>query len=59
MGSFVVALALAAPVYFGFKHLVITYRRTIGARIEKLRIYKVLKQSRFIQLYMRIRNLGE
>ena len=59
MGSFVVALLLAAPIYFGFKHLVIAYRKTIGARIEKMHIYKALKQSGIVQLYMRIRNLGE
>lgn len=57
MGSFVVALVLAVPIYFGFKHLVIAYRKNIGARIEKTGIYRALKKSSIVQLYMRIRDL--
>lgn len=57
MGSFVVALVLAAPIYFGFKHLVIAYRKNIGARIEKTGVYRALKKSSIVQLYMRIRDL--
>jgi uncharacterized protein (TIGR03546 family) len=58
MGSLVTSLVLALPVYFGFKRLVIAYRRTIGARVEKLKIYQWLKKSGLVRLYLRIRDMG-
>ena len=58
MGSFVSALILYAPIYFGMKKFVIAYRTTIGARIEKLKIYQVISKSWLVQTYQRIRNLG-
>ncbi len=58
LGSFVTALILAVPVYFGFKHLVIAYRKSIGARVEKLKIYQVIKKSSLVRLYVKIRDLG-
>jgi len=58
MGSFVCALVLAIPIYFGFKHLVITYRKTLGARVEKTKIYQAIRHSNLIQWYMKLRNLG-
>lgn len=59
MGSFVAALVLAVPIYFGFKHLVIAYRTHLGAKIEKTQLYRAIRKSGIVQLYMRIRNLGE
>jgi uncharacterized protein (TIGR03546 family) len=58
MGSFVSALILYVPIYFGMKKFVIAYRTTIGARIEKLKIYQVISKSWLVQTYQRIRNLG-
>jgi uncharacterized protein (TIGR03546 family) len=58
MGSFVAALILALPIYFGFKHLVIAYRKRIGSRVEKWKIYQIVKQSGPVRLYLKIRDLG-
>ena len=58
MGSLVTALLLAVPVYFSFKHLVIAYRKNLGARVEQLRIYQLLKKSKLVRLYTQIRDLG-
>lgn len=58
MGSFFTALVLAVPVYFGFKHLVIAYRKSLGARVEKLKIFQILKQSKLVRIYTQIRDLG-
>jgi uncharacterized protein (TIGR03546 family) len=58
LGSFISALVLAAPIYFGLKHLVIAYRRTLGARVEKLKIFQLLKKSALVRTYMKIRDLG-
>lgn len=58
MGSFIIALVLAFPIYLGFKHFVIAYRKTIGARVEKMKIYQVVKHSSLVQWYMKLRDLG-
>ena len=58
MGSLVSALVLAAPIYFGLKHLVIAYRKTLGSRVEKLKIYQVIKKSSLVRFYTQIRDLG-
>ena len=58
MGSFISALVLAFPIYLGFKHFVIAYRKTIGARVEKMKIYQVVKHSSLVQWYMKLRDLG-
>lgn len=58
MGSFVCALILAFPIYFGFKHLVIAYRKSIGARLEKTKLYQIIRHSSLVQWYMKLRDLG-
>jgi uncharacterized protein (TIGR03546 family) len=58
MGSFISALLLAAPIYFGFKHLVIAYRKNIGARVEKWKIFQIVKQNSLVRFYLKIRELG-
>ena len=58
MGSFVCALILFTPVYFGMKKFVIAYRTTVGARIEKMKIYQVVSKSWVVQTYQRIRRMG-
>lgn len=57
MGSFVCAMILALPLYFGFKHLVIAYRKTVGARVQKMKLYQVIKHSSLVQWYTKIRDL--
>jgi uncharacterized protein (TIGR03546 family) len=58
MGSFVCAFVLAVPIYFGFKRLVIAYRKTIGARLEKTKLYRAIRHSSLVEWYMKIRNLA-
>ncbi len=58
MGSFVAAIILFPAIYFGMKKFVIAYRTTIGARIEKMKIYQVISKSWIVQTYQKIRSLG-
>jgi uncharacterized protein (TIGR03546 family) len=58
MGSFVCALLLFLPVYFGMKRFVVAYRATVGARVEKWKVYQVMKRSSLIQWYQKLRDFG-
>jgi len=58
MGSFVCALLLFLPVYIGMKRFVLAYRATVGARVEKWKIYQVMKRSSLVQWYQKIRDFG-
>lgn len=57
MGSFLCAIALTFPVYYLMKSLVIQYRKHLYSKIEKWKIYKIIKQSSIIRLYTKIRDL--
>lgn len=57
MGSFVSAVILFPVVYFGMKKFVVAYRTTIGARIEKMKIYQIISKSSLVQTYQRIRGM--
>jgi uncharacterized protein (TIGR03546 family) len=59
MGSFLVAIVLCVPVYFGMKHFVVVYRATIGARVEQWKIYQIISKSAIVRWYTRIKNFGE
>jgi uncharacterized protein (TIGR03546 family) len=58
MGSFASAMILSPFVYFGMKKFVVAYRTTVGARIEKMKIYQVISKSWIVQTYQRIRGMG-
>lgn len=58
LGSFAGALVLFLPVYLGMKRFVVAYRATVGARIEKWKLYQVLKRSLLVQWYEKIRDFG-
>lgn len=58
MGSFVSGLILFLPVFFGMKRFVIAYRATIGARIERSKIYQVLKRNALVTWYTKIRDFA-
>lgn len=58
MGSFVSGLILFLPVFYGMKRFVIAYRATIGARIERTRIYQVLKKNALVTWYTKIRDIA-
>ena len=59
MGSFLAAIILSVPVYFGMKQLVIAYRATLGAKIEQWKIYQIVSKSALVRWYNRIKNFGE
>ena len=58
MGSFVSALVLFVPVYFGMKRFVVAYRASVGQKIAQWKVYRVLKQSSLVQWYEKLRGLG-
>jgi uncharacterized protein (TIGR03546 family) len=58
MGSFLCALLLFIPIYFGMKRFVVVYRESVGARVEKMKIYQVIKKSALVQWYERLRDIG-
>jgi uncharacterized protein (TIGR03546 family) len=58
IGSFLCALILSPIVYFGMKKFVIAYRTTVGARIEKMKIYQIISKSWVVKTYQRIRGMG-
>ena len=58
MGSFVSALVLFVPVYFGMKRFVLAYRASVGQKIAKWKVYQVFKQSSLVQWYEKLRDWG-
>jgi uncharacterized protein (TIGR03546 family) len=59
MGSFVSALILFTPLYFGMKKFVVSYRATLGVRMHKMKIYQIIDRSSLVQWYKHVRNLGD
>lgn len=57
MGSLAFAVVCFAPVYFGMKRFVVSYRTHVLGHLERWKVYRVLKQSTLIQWYRRIRDL--
>ncbi len=58
MGSFVCALVLTVPVFIGMKKFVIAYRAHVGSKVEKWKVYQVIKRSTLVQWYEKIRDFG-
>lgn len=58
LGSFVSALILFVPVYVGMKRFVVAYRSTVGSRIERWKVYQVIKRSTLVQWYEKLRDFG-
>ena len=58
MGSLAFALVFFFPIYFGMKKFVIQYRKHIGNRVEKLKIYQILKKSSVVRFYTKLRDFG-
>jgi len=57
MGSLVTAIVLLLPNYFFFKWFVRRYRDSWNAKIDKWKIVKVLKGSKLVKVYTKIRRL--
>jgi uncharacterized protein (TIGR03546 family) len=58
LGSFITAIILFPIIYFAMKKFVVLYRSTVGAQIEKTKIYQIISKSWIVQTYQRIRGLG-
>ncbi len=58
LGSFLSAIILAFPVYVGMKKFVVAYRSTIGARIERWKIYQIISKNYLVRWYLKIRDMG-
>jgi len=59
MGSLVIALILALPMFFLAKTGIIYYRENIDQKMQKWKIVKVVKGSKIYSFYEKIRNLGD
>ena len=51
MGSILLSLLLAIPLFFALNMLIRKYRQHILERIRKLKIVKILKASKFYEIY--------
>ena len=58
MGSFIAAIILVIPVYFGMKIFVIKYRLHLHDKIVKWKIYQIIKRSTLYGFYEKVRSLG-
>jgi len=58
MGSLTCALVCAIPAFLGMKRFVVAYRAHVGSKVEKWKIYQVIKQSAIVRLYSRVRDFG-
>jgi len=58
LGSFVVALCLSPLVYLGMRSFVVAYRSHIFTRIEKMKIYQIVRHNAIVRWYFKVRDLG-
>jgi uncharacterized protein (TIGR03546 family) len=58
MGSFIAAIILVIPVYFGMKIFVIKYRLHLHDKIVRWKIYQIIKRSTLYGFYEKVRSLG-
>lgn len=58
MGSFIGGLIFFFPIFFGMKKLVVAYRSGLEERIKKWKIVQILKSSKIVKLYEKIRDIG-
>jgi uncharacterized protein (TIGR03546 family) len=58
MGSLVFALVAFVPVVWGMRRLLLAYRARLGTRLERWKIYQILKRSAMVRWYEKLRDLG-
>jgi uncharacterized protein (TIGR03546 family) len=58
IGSFIFSLVMCLPSYLLFKGFVHRYRTSWNAKIQKWKIVKIIKGSKAIKLYFKVRNMG-
>ncbi len=59
MGSFLSAIILFFPIYFGMKNFVIAYRERLHTKIEKMKIYQIISKNSLVKAYVRMRDWKE
>ena len=59
LGSLVVSIVFAVPVYFLARMGIIQYREKLDAKIQKLKLIKIVKGSKLFTIYTRVRRLGD
>ncbi len=59
LGSLIVALILSIPLFLLTRIGVIAYREKLEPKIQRLKIFQVIKGSNLYQLYEKIRSLTE
>jgi uncharacterized protein (TIGR03546 family) len=58
LGSLIISLVMFLPVYFGFQKGVGLYRLHLKAKVEDLKILKIIKANGVFKLYHKIRSMG-
>jgi uncharacterized protein (TIGR03546 family) len=58
LGSFVVALICAFPVYLGMRRFVVLYRTHIHSKVEQWKIFKAIQKSLLVRWYEKIRDIA-
>ena len=59
MGSFVFSLIAFVPGYFLFRKFVVVYRTSWNEKLQKMKFFQIFKGSKFVQLYFKVRNMGD
>ena len=62
LGSFLSALILFIPSYFGFKAFVHVYRAKIDPYVQKLKIVKIIKGTKLYKIFSsgyKLKNIGD
>jgi uncharacterized protein (TIGR03546 family) len=52
MGSFIVAIILAIPIFFIFKSLILKYRATVVTRFKQTQVWKFFTATKFYNWYL-------
>ncbi|MFH1379404.1 MAG: TIGR03546 family protein [bacterium] len=53
MGSFIISIVLFVPIVLCMKYFVVYYRKHLQARLQKLRVFQLLKTSKLYQWYVK------
>ena len=59
LGSLIVSMVLALPVYLLARLGIIQYREKLDSKIQKLKLIKIVKGSKLFTIYTRIKRLGD
>ena len=59
LGSLVVSLVLAIPIFYLARYGIIQYRSKLDPKFQKLKVVKVVKGSKVYTFYERVRHFGD